>query len=68
MNLLEDWGKTVKERSQGAWNSNSIPADAGRRTGFLKKMRFGQCTRRLTGYGIGQMYSPARCWKYIPVR
>ncbi|MBI5462735.1 MAG: TRAP transporter substrate-binding protein DctP [Gammaproteobacteria bacterium] len=62
MNLLEDWGKTVKERSQGRLEFKFYPGGVqGDEPDVLKKMRFGQLHGgAFTGYGIGQMYSPAR--------
>jgi len=62
MNLLEDWGKTVKERSQGRLAFKFYPGGVqGDEPDVLKKMRFGQLQGgAFTGYGIGQMYSPAR--------
>ena len=62
MNLLEDWGKTVKERSQGRLEFKFYPGGVqGDEPDVLKKMRFGQLNGgAFTGYGIGQMYSPAR--------
>lgn len=62
MNLLEDWGKTVKERSQGRIEFKFYPGGVqGDEPDVLKKMRFGQLHGgAFTGYGIGQMYSPAR--------
>ena len=62
MNLLDDWGKTVKERSQGRLEFKFYPGGVqGDEPDVLKKMRFGQLHGgAFTGYGIGQMYSPAR--------
>ncbi len=62
MNLLEDWGKTVKERSQGRLVFKFYPGGVqGDEPDVLKKMRFGSLHGgAFTGYGIGQMYSPAR--------
>lgn len=62
MNLLNDWGKTVKERSQGRLEFKFYPGGVqGDEPDVLKKMRFGQLHGgAFTGYGIGQMYSPAR--------
>ncbi len=62
MNLLEDWAKTVKERSQGRIEFKFYPGGVqGDEPDVLKKMRFGQLHGgAFTGYGIGQMYSPAR--------
>lgn len=62
MNLLEDWGNTVKERSQGRLEFKFYPGGVqGDEPDVLKKMRFGQLHGgAFTGYGIGQMYSPAR--------
>lgn len=62
MNLLEDWGKTVKERSNGRLEFKFYPGGVqGDEPDVLKKIRFGQLHGgAFTGYGIGQMYSPAR--------
>lgn len=62
MNLLEDWGKTVKDRSQGRLEFKFYPGGVqGDEPDVIKKMRFGQLQGgAFTGYGIGQMYSPAR--------
>lgn len=62
MNLLEDWGRTVSERSQGRLEFKFYPGGVqGDEPDVLKKMRFGQLHGgAFTGYGIGQMYSPAR--------
>ncbi len=62
MNLLEDWAKTVKQRSQGRLEFKFYPGGVqGDEPDVLKKMRFGQLHGgAFTGYGIGQMYSPAR--------
>lgn len=62
MNLLEEWGKTVKEQSQGRMELKFYPGGVqGDEPDVLKKMRFGQLHGgAFTGYGIGQMYSPAR--------
>ncbi|MFN2309032.1 MAG: TRAP transporter substrate-binding protein DctP [Gammaproteobacteria bacterium] len=62
MNLLEDWGRTVHERSQGRLEFKFYPGGVqGDEPDVLKKMRFGQLHGgAFTGYGIGQMYSPAR--------
>ncbi|MBZ0071651.1 MAG: TRAP transporter substrate-binding protein DctP [Gammaproteobacteria bacterium] len=62
MNLLEDWGRTVKVRSQGRLEFKFYPGGVqGDEPDVIKKMRFGQLHGgAFTGYGIGQMYSPAR--------
>lgn len=62
MNLLEDWGRTVQERSGGRLEFKFYPGGVqGDEPDVLKKMRFGQLHGgAFTGYGIGQMYSPAR--------
>lgn len=62
MILLEDWAKTVNERSQGRLAFKFYPGGVqGDEPDVLKKMRFGSLHGgAFTGYGIGQMYSPAR--------
>lgn len=62
MNLLEEWGETVKTRSQGRLEFKFYPGGVqGDEPDVLKKIRFGQLHGgAFTGYGIGQMYSPAR--------
>lgn len=62
MNLLEDWGSAVKERSNGRLEFKFYPGGVqGDEPDVLKKIRFGQLHGgAFTGYGIGQMYSPAR--------
>ena len=62
MNLLEDWGKEVKERSGGRLVFKFYPGGVqGDEPDVIKKMRFGQLHGgAFSGYGIGQMYSPAR--------
>lgn len=62
MNLLEDWGRTVQERSGGRLEFKFYPGGVqGDEPDVIKKMRFGQLHGgAFTGYGIGQMYSPAR--------
>lgn len=62
MNLLGDWGRTVQERSGGRLEFKFYPGGVqGDEPDVIKKMRFGQLHGgAFTGYGIGQMYSPAR--------
>ena len=62
MNLLQSWGDTVKERSEGRLIFKFYPGGVqGDEPDVLKKMRFGQLHGgAFTGYGIGRMYSPAR--------
>ncbi|MCO6413873.1 MAG: TRAP transporter substrate-binding protein DctP [Thiogranum sp.] len=62
MNLLEDWGKQVAQRSDGRLVLKFYPGGVqGDEPDVLKKMRFNQLQGgAFTGYGIGYMYSPAR--------
>lgn len=62
MNLLEGWAEEVKERSSGRLVFKFYPGGVqGDEPDVLKKMRFGQLQgAAFTGYGIGQIYSPAR--------
>lgn len=62
MNILEDWARTVEERSNGQLVFKFYPGGVqGDEPDVLKKMRFGQVHGgAFTGYGIGRMYSPAR--------
>jgi len=62
MNLLQEWDRTVQERSGGRLEFKFYPGGVqGDEPDVIKKMRFGQLHGgAFTGYGIGQMYSPAR--------
>ena len=62
MNLLEEWGETVRSRSNGRLAFKFYPGGVqGDEPEVLKKMRFNQLQGgAFTGYGIGRMYSPAR--------
>jgi TRAP-type C4-dicarboxylate transport system substrate-binding protein len=62
MNILEDWARTVEERSDGQLLFKFYPGGIqGDEPDVLKKMRFGQLHGgAFTGYGIGHIYSPAR--------
>ncbi len=62
MNLLQDWGDTVKQRSNGRLVFKFYPGGVqGDEPDVLKRMRFDSLQGgAFTGYGIGQMYSPAR--------
>jgi TRAP-type C4-dicarboxylate transport system substrate-binding protein len=62
MNLLEEWGETVKARSDGRLVFKFYPGGVqGDEPDVLMKMRFNQLQGgAFTGYGIGRMYSPAR--------
>ena len=62
MNLLEEWGDEVRNRSEGRLRFKFYPGGVqGDEPEVLKKMRFNQLQGgAFTGYGIGRMYSPAR--------
>lgn len=60
--LLEEWGEQVKQESDGRLVFKIYPGGVqGDEPDVLKKIRFGQLQGgAFTGYGIGQIYSPAR--------
>jgi len=60
--LLEEWGDKVKAQSGGRLVFKLYPGGVqGDEPDVLKKIRFGQLHGgAFTGYGIGQIYSPAR--------
>lgn len=62
MNLLEEWDRNVRAKSQGRLGFKFYPGGVqGDEPDILKKMRFNQLQGgAFTGYGIGRMYSPAR--------
>ncbi len=62
MNLLEEWGQTVKTQSNGRLVFKFYPGGVqGDEPDVLRKMRFNQLQGgAFSGHGIGQMYSPAR--------
>ena len=62
MNLLEDWDREVRARSEGRLVFKFYPGGIqGDEPDILKKMRFNQVQGgAFTGYGIGRIYSPAR--------
>ncbi|HHO67574.1 MAG TPA: C4-dicarboxylate ABC transporter [Gammaproteobacteria bacterium] len=62
MKLLTDWGDEVRQRSGGRLVFKFYPGGVqGDEPDVLKKMRFNQLQGgAFTGYGIGQIYSPAR--------
>ncbi|MDT8388309.1 MAG: TRAP transporter substrate-binding protein DctP [Thiogranum sp.] len=62
MNLLEEWDRQVREKSQGRLGFKFYPGGVqGDEPDILKKMRFNQLHGgAFSGYGIGYMYSPAR--------
>ncbi len=62
MKLLTDWGDEVRTRSGGRLVFKFYPGGVqGDEPDVLKKMRFNQLQGgAFTGYGIGQIYSPAR--------
>ena len=62
MNLLEDWDKDLRTKSNGRIGFKFYPGGVqGDEPDVLKKMRFNQLQGgAFTGYGIGRMYSPSR--------
>jgi len=60
--LLGEWGDEVKEASNGRLVFKIYPGGVqGDEPEVLKKIRFGQLQGgAFTGYGLGQIYSPAR--------
>lgn len=62
MNLLEQWAAEVKHKSGGRLVFKFYPGGVqGDEPDVLKKMRFEQLQGgAFSGYGIGQIYSPAR--------
>lgn len=60
--LLEEWAQKVKSESGGRLVFKIYPGGVqGDEPDVLKKIRFGQLQGgAFTGYGIGQIYSPAR--------
>ena len=60
--LLQDWADEVKKESNGRLVFKIYPGGVhGDEPEVLKKIRFGQLQGgAFTGYGIGQIYSPAR--------
>ena len=66
MNLLEDWGETVEARSNGRLEFKFYPGGVqGDEPDVLRKIRYRQLDgAALTGYGIGNIYSPARVLEF----
>ena len=62
MNVLEDWGREVAERSNGELVFKFYPGGVqGDEPDVIKKMRFGQLQGgAFTGYGVGLIHPPAR--------
>ena len=62
MNLLEAWGETVKQESNGRLVFKFYPGGVqGDEPDVLKKMRFNQIQgAAFSGHGIGHIYSAAR--------
>jgi TRAP-type C4-dicarboxylate transport system substrate-binding protein len=62
MNLLEEWGQQVEQRSGGRLALKFYPGGVqGDEPDVLRKMRFDQLHGgAFSGYGIGRIYSPAR--------
>jgi len=60
--LLQDWANEVRKESRGRLVFRIYPGGVqGDEPEVLKKIRFGQLQGgAFTGYGIGQIYSPAR--------
>ncbi len=66
MKVLEQWGRTVEQRSGGRLKIRFYPGGIqGDEPQVLKKIRFGQLQGgTFTGYGIGRIYSPARILEF----
>lgn len=66
MNLLEDWGRAVEQRSDGRLELKFYPGGVqGDEPDVLRKIRYRQLDgAALTGYGIGHIYSPARVLEF----
>lgn len=66
MNLLEEWGETVTARSEGRLEFKFYPGGVqGDEPDVLRKIRYRQLDgAALTGYGIGNIYSPARVLEF----
>jgi TRAP-type C4-dicarboxylate transport system substrate-binding protein len=62
MNLLQEWADEVREKSRGRLIFKLYPGGVqGDEPDVLRKIRFGQLQGgAFTGYGIGNIYSPAR--------
>ncbi|NOX08258.1 MAG: ABC transporter substrate-binding protein [Gammaproteobacteria bacterium] len=62
MNLLEEWAAEVKEKTHGQIIFKFYPGGVqGDEPDVLRKIRFGQLQgAAFSGYGIGNIYSPAR--------
>ena len=62
MNLLQEWADEVREQSRGRLVFKLYPGGVqGDEPDVLKKIRFNQLQGgAFTGYGIGNIYSPAR--------
>ena len=62
MNLLEEWAAEVKEKTDGQIRFKFYPGGVqGDEPDVLRKIRFGQLQgAAFSGYGIGNIYSPAR--------
>ena len=62
MNLLQDWGDEVKQKSDGRLVFKFYPGGVqGDEPDVVKKMRFNQLQgAAFSGHGIGLLYSPAR--------
>ena len=62
MNLISQWARGVEGRSQGRIRVKIYPGGvSGDEPDMLRKIRFGQLHgAALTGFGVGQIYPPAR--------
>jgi TRAP-type C4-dicarboxylate transport system substrate-binding protein len=62
MNLIDAWGKEVESQSKGRLVFKFYPGGvSGDEPDVLRKIRFGQLHGgAFTGFGIGQIHSPAR--------
>ncbi|HSH30324.1 MAG TPA: TRAP transporter substrate-binding protein DctP [Thiohalobacter sp.] len=66
MNLLEDWGREVQQRSEGRLELKFYPGGVqGDEPDVLRKIRYRQLDgAAFTGYGIGHIHSPARVLEF----
>ncbi len=66
MNLIQEWADEVKQKSGGRLTFKLYPGGvSGDEPDVLRKIRYGQLHGgAFTGYGIGQIYSPARVLEF----